>query len=94
MQSKVLAECAVPKVIKTDDYEIEAGFIVRDGTFRATVVVRTNVAGGSVSEVGYVFAENFSADRAAINAAQRYATIASLHPERLIAAANSEFTLQ
>jgi hypothetical protein len=29
------------KVIKAGDCEIEAGFIVQDGAFRATAVVRT-----------------------------------------------------
>jgi hypothetical protein len=58
------------------------------------VTVRRREAAGPVSEVGYVLAEAFPSHDAAIKAAERYAVLASLDPERLIRSAGLEFALQ
>jgi hypothetical protein len=72
------ASGAMAKVIEADDCEIEAGFIVQDGAFRTTVVVRTKAVDRRVREIGYVFAEKFNTESAAMKAARQYATIASV----------------
>jgi hypothetical protein len=85
---------AMERVLTVGDHEIEAGCVVEQGAFRATVVVRARQVVGPVRQVGYVFAEGFASDRAAIEAARRYALIASLRPDRHLAAADVEFALQ
>jgi len=47
-----------------------------------------------VQEVSYVFAEEFETDTAALLAAQRFALIASLHPDRHLTRAANEFAVQ
>ena len=81
-------------VIAVGEYEVEPGVVFNSGAWRATVTVRAKQPTGPVSEVGYAFAEGYLSDEAAMKAAQRYALIASLHPEQRLAIANSEFALQ
>jgi hypothetical protein len=49
---------------------------------------------GPVSEIGYVFARRSATEDEATRAAERYALIAPLRPERHLAAANIEFAVQ
>ena len=80
--------------IRVGDYDIEPGWIMQGGAFRGTVLIRGSRAAGPVQEVGYVFAEEFQSEADALQAAQRFALIASLHPERHLARADNEFAVQ
>jgi hypothetical protein len=87
-------QSALGEAIRVGDYDIEPGWIVQRGAFRATVLIRGRRPAGPVQEVSYVFAEEFDTDTSALLAAHRFALIASLHPDRHLARADNEFAVQ
>lgn len=78
-------------VIAFQGHEIEASFVMEQGAFRATVMVRPNKAVGQVRAVGYIFEERFATHVEAMHSAQRLALSASMHPDRHLAGADGKF---
>jgi hypothetical protein len=88
------SDSATSTVIPTGEFEIEASYIVQDGGFRATVLLRSLRADANVREVGYVFAKRYPDEASAMIDAEQFALIASINPSRHLTTADGEFSLQ
>jgi len=83
-----------PPFTRVGDLEIEAGWIIEAGAYRATVMVRAGPNARTVRAVGYIFEEVFSTQEAATKAAEKFALLATLRPFRHLITADNEFSLQ